>query len=151
MQHAAHLADHVLPRVPVRQWVLSLPKRLHHHLPHDREALNRALRVFLDAIEQHLRGRLGASTRARTEPVACIHRFSSALNDHIHFQVCVIESVFEPGPEQGVRLIAAETIDADAVRVVEMQVRRERIDARPREEVETWDHGIRFAGCERAH
>nr|WP_232222238.1 transposase zinc-binding domain-containing protein [Thioalkalivibrio paradoxus] len=27
---AAHLADHVLPRVPVRQWVLSVPKRLRY-------------------------------------------------------------------------------------------------------------------------
>jgi hypothetical protein len=25
---AARLADHVFPRLPVRQWVLSLPKRL---------------------------------------------------------------------------------------------------------------------------
>ena len=24
-QTAAHLVDHVIPRVPVRQWVLSLP------------------------------------------------------------------------------------------------------------------------------
>lgn len=42
---AAHLADHVLPRLPVRQWVLSLPKRLRYHLQHDREALNSALRI----------------------------------------------------------------------------------------------------------
>ena len=26
---AAHLTDHVYPRLPVRQWVLSVPKRLH--------------------------------------------------------------------------------------------------------------------------
>ena len=29
---AAHLVDHVFPRVPVRQWVLSLPKRLRYFL-----------------------------------------------------------------------------------------------------------------------
>jgi hypothetical protein len=27
-QTAAHLADHVIPQVPVRQWVISVPKRL---------------------------------------------------------------------------------------------------------------------------
>jgi DNA polymerase III psi subunit len=27
---AAHLTDHVLPRLPVRQWVLSVPKRLRY-------------------------------------------------------------------------------------------------------------------------
>ncbi len=28
VETAAHLADHVIPRLPVRQWVLSVPKRL---------------------------------------------------------------------------------------------------------------------------
>jgi hypothetical protein len=151
---AAHLADHVLPRVPVRQWVLSVPKRLRYHLQHDREALNSALRIFLDAIAQHLRGRLGASTQARTGAVAFIHRFGSALNEHTHFHVVVIDGVFEPDPEQGVRFIAAEAIDADAVRVVQTQIRRRilrafvrggRIDAQTRKEMEAWDHGGGFS------
>jgi hypothetical protein len=29
---AAHLVDHVLPRVPIRQWVLSFPRRIRWHL-----------------------------------------------------------------------------------------------------------------------
>ena len=28
VQTAAHLCDHVFPRLPVRQWALSVPKRL---------------------------------------------------------------------------------------------------------------------------
>jgi len=31
-QTAAHLVDHVIPPVPVRQWVISLPKRLRRFL-----------------------------------------------------------------------------------------------------------------------
>ena len=31
-ERAAHLIDHVFPRVPVRQWVLSLPHRLRYRL-----------------------------------------------------------------------------------------------------------------------
>jgi len=31
-ERAAHLVDHVLPRVPVRQWVLSLPFELRYQL-----------------------------------------------------------------------------------------------------------------------
>ncbi len=34
---AAHLVDRVLPRVPVRQWVLSLPFGLRYRLAFDRE------------------------------------------------------------------------------------------------------------------
>jgi hypothetical protein len=33
VETAAHVVDHVFPRRPVRQWVLSLPKRLRYILP----------------------------------------------------------------------------------------------------------------------
>jgi len=33
-QVAAHLVDNVFPKAPVRQWVLSLPKRLRYYLHH---------------------------------------------------------------------------------------------------------------------
>jgi hypothetical protein len=54
---AAHLTDHVLPPRPVRQWVLSFPKRLRYFLQHDSEALGAVLRLFLRVIEprQHQR------------------------------------------------------------------------------------------------
>ena len=34
-ERAAHLVDHVLPAVPIRQWVLSLPFRLRYVLAFD--------------------------------------------------------------------------------------------------------------------
>jgi len=46
VESAAHLADHVIPRLPVRQWVLSAPKRPLYHLQHDPAALNAALRLL---------------------------------------------------------------------------------------------------------
>jgi hypothetical protein len=93
---AAHLVDHVLPRLPVRQWVLSLPKRLRYYLQHDREALNSALRIFLDEIERHLRAHSpGAGPKARIGAVAFVHRFGSSLNQHTlceaSHKVCHVE------------------------------------------------------------
>jgi hypothetical protein len=35
VETAAHLAEHIIPRLPVRQWVLSVPKRLRYHLQRD--------------------------------------------------------------------------------------------------------------------
>jgi hypothetical protein len=35
VEFAAHLADHVLPPLPLRQWVFSLPKRIRPFLAHD--------------------------------------------------------------------------------------------------------------------
>ena len=46
---AAHLADHVIPAVPVRQWVLSLPKRLRWHL-HRNPALATTVLELLDRL-----------------------------------------------------------------------------------------------------
>ena len=52
VEAAAHLADHVFPRLPVLQWVLSVPKRLRYHLPHDPTIETLALRIFLSIVEQ---------------------------------------------------------------------------------------------------
>ncbi|QEP44778.1 IS91 family transposase [Ectothiorhodospiraceae bacterium BW-2] len=152
---AAHLTDHVLPRLPVRQWVLSLPKRLRYHLQHDRKALSSALRIFLDAVEQHLREQSpGAGPKARTGAVAFIHRFGSSLNEHTHFHVVFIDGIFEPDPEQGVHFIEVEELDADDAEAVQTQIRRRILRAfvrrgllekADRQEMEQWDHGGGFS------
>jgi len=50
VQTAAHLADHVFPRLPVRQWVLSVPKRLSYFLQTDTALQGAVLRIFLRAL-----------------------------------------------------------------------------------------------------
>jgi hypothetical protein len=152
---AAHLVDHVLPRLPVRQWVLSLPKRLRYHLQQDRDALNSALRIFLDQIERHLREHSpGAEPGARAGAVAFIHHFGASLNPHTHFHVCVIDGVFEPDPKQGVRFIEMAELDADDAEAVQSQVRRRLLrafarrgllDQNDRKEMAQWDHGGGFS------
>ena len=46
--------DHVFPRLPVRQWVLSVLKRLRYFMQRDGAVLNMVLRIFLRVIEQSL-------------------------------------------------------------------------------------------------
>jgi hypothetical protein len=83
------------------------------------------LRLFLDAVEQHLRRRCpGAGPKSRIGAVGFIHRFGSSLNEHTHFHVCVLDGIFEPDPEQGARFIEAEELDADDAEAVQAQVRR---------------------------
>ena len=94
VETAAHLVDHVIPRLPVRQWVLSLPWRLRYHLD-DAKLQNAVLHSFLRAIEQGLRQSLpetGGETRIGA--VVFIHRFGGLLNAHLHFHVVVIDGVF---------------------------------------------------------
>lgn len=151
---AAHRVDHVLPPLPVRQWVLSLPKRLRYSRQHDRKALDAALRIFLDAIERHLRAHSpGAGPDARAGAVAFIHRFGSSLNLHAHFHVCVIDGVFESDPKGEVRFFAVDELD-DA-EAVQAQVRRRILlgayqrrgilDKDDCRDMEQWGHGGGFS------
>lgn len=43
---AAHLTDHVFLRLPVRQWVRSVPKRRRNFVQRDRAVLNMVGRFF---------------------------------------------------------------------------------------------------------
>ena len=52
---AAHLTDHVLPHVPARQWVLSVPKRLRPYLHHDVRVAGAVLQILMRAIRGHRR------------------------------------------------------------------------------------------------
>ncbi len=47
---AAHLTDHVLGGLPVRQWVLTLPHRLRYALAWDHELCRAVLAVFIRAL-----------------------------------------------------------------------------------------------------
>jgi hypothetical protein len=49
---AASLVDRVLPAVPIRQWVLSLPFELRALAAFDARALTALSRIFADAVGQ---------------------------------------------------------------------------------------------------
>ena len=86
VETAAHLADHVFPRLPVRQWVLSVPKRLRYFLQTDTALQGTVLRIFLRGVERCLREHSSnCGSKARIGAVAFIHRFGSSLNEHVHF------------------------------------------------------------------
>jgi hypothetical protein len=72
---AAHLCDHVFPRLPVRQWVLSVPKRIRYYLQRDKCALNAGLRIFLRVVQQSLvaacPGAANADPASRTNIFTC--------------------------------------------------------------------------------
>jgi len=68
-EHAAHLVDHVIPDVPVRQWVLSLPHRLRYRLAWDHDLCHRVTAVFLCAVFRLLRDHARAVPRSLPDAV----------------------------------------------------------------------------------
>ena len=102
-QTAAHLADHVIPPVPVRQWVISVPKRLRGMLADRPTAVAALTKIFLDEIERLLCAAAGVTrdapapaARPRLGGISFLHRFGSALNHHVHLHACVTDGVFMP-------------------------------------------------------
>lgn len=103
-QGAAHLVERVFPRVPVRQWVLSLPMPLRFRLAWDVALCREVLAVFLAEVFAHLRGATGIED-GRCGSVTLEQTFGSALNANLHFHVLVAdgawskeEAVFHAAP-----------------------------------------------------
>ena len=107
-QTAAHLADHVIPPVPVRQWVISVPKRLRGMLadrprpspPSRRSFLTRSSDCSAAAAGVMSDAATPASARPRLGGISFLHRFGSALNHHVHLHACVTDGVFVPAADQ---------------------------------------------------
>ena len=88
------------PRQPVRQWALSVPKRLRYFMQRDGPVLDMLLRIFLRVIAQTLQAHCAGAAhvdkvRLQIGAVAYIHRFGSSPIEHTHFHVCVVDGVFD--------------------------------------------------------
>ena len=94
---AAHLVDHVFPKVPVRQWVLSIPFALRYRLAYDSRLMSKVLNVFIRTVFAELRRRahelLGLKS-SQCGAVTFVQRFNDALNLALHFHSLVIEGVY---------------------------------------------------------
>jgi len=79
---AAHLVDRVFPRVPVRQWVLSLPFALRYRLAYDSEMVTAVLGVFIRALFGLYRrmARDYGIDQSQCGAVTFVQRFGSAAN-----------------------------------------------------------------------
>lgn len=97
---AAHLVDDVLPQVPVRQWVCSLPWSLRYALAYDRRLCADVLEAFLGALSRALRWRakrqLGLSSvqDVLVGAVTFIQRVDSSLRINVHFHTIALDGAY---------------------------------------------------------
>lgn len=54
-EETLQLTEHMVPEVPVRQWVLSLPYKIRYRLAYDKDACTIALRAFINTVFVDLR------------------------------------------------------------------------------------------------
>jgi hypothetical protein len=114
---AAHLVDRVLPDVPVRQWVLTLPFRLRAKVAFD-SALSAAVRtLFVTTVCDAYRARaarLGLSG-SDTGAVTVTQRFGSALNLNPHFHSLLLDGVYHRPTPDGPLVFAPHSRLTDAM------------------------------------
>ena len=127
---AAAIVDRVLPDVPVRQYVLTLPYELRKLAAFKADVLTAIGRIAVEAIFASYRAR---AKRRGIENGQCgainfVQRFGS-LNLHVHFHVVVLDGVF------------SRDVDAGAIFHPASVPAREELDAivrRVQSRAETW-------------
>jgi hypothetical protein len=123
---SAHLVDRVVPAVPVRQWVLSLPFELRALAAFRGDVLSALARVFVESVFARNRAwakRQGLGGDAASGAVTFVQRFGSSVNLNVHFHTMVLDGVvvslcilsFEAGQTEGLHVLQDSWISCAAI------------------------------------
>lgn len=101
---AAHLVDHVFPKVGVRQWVLSFPMPIRfilaRHSKHQTKCLTIVHRAITAFIRQKAKQK-GFRSKLHPGAVTLIQRFGGSLNLNLHFHMLFLEGGYYETESQG--------------------------------------------------
>jgi hypothetical protein len=104
-QTAAHLVEQVIPWVPTRQWVVSMPIPLRYWMASSQDLMAKVHTIIRRSIGQYYVNQAvqRGIERAAVHPgsVTFIQRFGSALNLNLHFHVICLEGVYLERTDQG--------------------------------------------------
>ena len=101
---AANTVDRVLARVPVRQWVLTLPWSLRLLLAHRHDLACGVLKIAFQVIQDDYRARAAPRLRdtdLRTGSITVLQRFGSDLRLNPHFHMLVPDGVWHRDEDTG--------------------------------------------------
>jgi hypothetical protein len=104
-QTAAHLVTCVIPWVPTRQWVVSVPIPLRYWMAVSQDLTAKVHTIIRTTIGQYYVNRAVQSSveRPQVHPgsVTFIQRFGSALQLNLHFHLIFLEGVYLDRTDQG--------------------------------------------------
>ena len=111
VESAALLVDEVIPHVPMRQWVMSVPYPLRFLFATHPQALGQCLGIVYRAIASFLIKKAGLTHRkAQCGAVTLIQRFGSALNLNVHFHMLIPDGVYVSGSPPYLRKVSAPSV-----------------------------------------
>src|SRR5438093_8336309 len=130
-QTAAHLVERVIPWVPTRQWVVSVPIPLRYWMSSSRDLTAQIHTIIRTTIAQYYINQAvkRGVERQRVQPgsVSFIQRFGGSMNLNVHFHVVFLEGVYLDRTEAGLkpRFVKGEPpSDADIAKVLQQISRR---------------------------
>jgi hypothetical protein len=130
-QTAAHLVERVIPWVPTRPWVVSVPIPLRDWMVSSQDLTAKVHTISRTTIGQYYVNQAVTRgiERAKVQPgsVTFIQRFGSAINVNLHFHVIFLEGVSLDRTDQGLkpRFVQGEPpTDADITAVLQKISRR---------------------------
>ena len=123
-QTAAHLVERVIPWVPTRQWVVSVPVPLRYWMAASQELTAQVHTIIRTTIGQYYvhKAVIRGVARANIQPGSVTQRFGSALNLNLHFHYVFLEGVYLDRTEAGLkpRFVQGEPpSDTDVAAVVQ--------------------------------
>src|SRR5262249_19770033 len=125
-QTAAHLVECVMPWVPTRQWVVSVPVPLRYWMAASQDLTAQVHTIIRTTIGQYYVNQAVTHSvpRDKVQPgsVTFIQRFGSALNVNLHFHCVFMEGVYLDRTEAGLKprfVKAAPPSDADIATVLQ--------------------------------
>ena len=95
IETSALLMDHVIPKVAVRQWVLSFPFALRYLLVSDPKIMGKILKITTSGISSFLCKKSGFTKKiAKTAAVTLLQRFGGSANLNLHFHILFVDGVY---------------------------------------------------------
>lgn len=92
---ALHLVDKILPKVPVRQWVLSFPFSVRYALAYNPSLVTQVLSVYIRIISNwYFKAARKNGIRGKTAAITFVQRFGGAINLNVHFHSLFLDGVF---------------------------------------------------------
>jgi len=126
---STRLSDSIIPKIPTRQWVLSLPAPLRYLVAYDNEALNFVVTTFMSALFSYLRRKAKNSGGVALEAtsyypgaVTFIQRFGSACNLNVHLHSQVSDGVYIKYGDGKLRFIKISNPSQQDIRHITLKI-----------------------------
>ena len=117
-EHAAHWVDHVIPHVPTRQWVLTVPWGRRWLLARNPSLLKGVHRIAMRIVERWYARQANATHPGKAGSVTVVQRFGSDIRLNLHFHSIFLDGVYCKKANGALKLLPVVPHTEDVERLV---------------------------------